>query len=395
MTFDVVPLPLPVSVDTAQFREFGREVIGADLTRLSQREFQDIENLLYKHGVLLFRNVRLTPEEQYTLTKAFDPCAQSYGHGNNKLATTKSILNPLLTTIPRVPQVQLVGNGTVHDHEGIVEATLRHAHHKTFHKTHVSETEEKEGYTRFYRWHMDAALYEFEPPIATTLYALKVPKGPHQTVKYDDGTGDKLSLPLAATVFTSGLNTFNLLSPALKSVAVRSHVRYAPHPFIWMGPARALPTGLGIESEGCELSLDELPKWEDSKVKTYPMVWKNPVTGALYFQVHGCAAMEIIIDPAPLEKKIEGSLYTQGAHLTNLTEVRRLLYEMQRPGISPSLVYPHDWHENDLIIFHNRGVLHSVTGALNPDQVRIYHQCNLAASDGPVGPSAKDVKLYA
>jgi hypothetical protein len=55
MTFDVVPLPLPVSVDTAQFREFGREVIGANLTRLSQQEFRDIENLLYKVCSGLFR----------------------------------------------------------------------------------------------------------------------------------------------------------------------------------------------------------------------------------------------------------------------------------------------------------------------------------------------------
>ena len=52
-------------------------------------------------------------------------------------------------------------------------------------------------------------------------------------------------------------------------------------------------------------------------------------------------------------------------------------------------------HENDLIIFHNRGVLHSVVGALNQNQIRIHHQCNLAASDGPLGPSAEDIRLYA
>ena len=39
-----------------------------------------------------------------------------------------------------------------------------------------------------------------------------------------------------------------------------------------MSKAHALPTGLGIESEGLELSEDELPEWEESKIKTYPIV---------------------------------------------------------------------------------------------------------------------------
>jgi alpha-ketoglutarate-dependent taurine dioxygenase len=61
----------------------------------------------------------------------------------------------------------------------------------------------------------------------------------------------------------------------------------------------------------------------------------------------------------------------------------------------PQLVYPHDWHENDLVIFHNRGVLHSVVGAFKPEEVRAFHQCNLAASDDPKGPSTEDVEKLA
>jgi len=59
------------------------------------------------------------------------------------------------------------------------------------------------------------------------------------------------------------------------------------------------------------------------------------------------------------------------------------------------LVYPHDWQENDFVLFHNRGVLHSVVGAFTPDQVRVFHQCNLAASDEPTGPNEEDIKKYA
>ena len=104
------------------------------------------------------------------------------------------------------------------------------------------------------------------------LYALRVPKGPRQTVRYDDGSGDELEVPLATTAFISGKTTFDILPTELKSVAVRAKVKYAPHTFTWMATARALPTGLGMETEGREVPLDDLPAWDESKIKTYPFV---------------------------------------------------------------------------------------------------------------------------
>lgn len=205
----------------------------------------------------------------------------------------------------------------------------------------------------------------------------------------------------------------DVLQPELKSVAVRAKVKYAPHPYVWMAPAHALSTGLGIETEGLELPYSELPPWEESRRKTFPIVspllrarnvaaltrpsqlWKNPVTGELSFQVHPCGVAELLIEPLPAAAKREAALYPDGAHLTDLKEVRGLLYRMQRPGIAPPLVYPHDWRERDLVLFHNRGLLHSVVGAFRKDQVRAFHQCNLAASDDPTGPSAADVAKWA
>jgi xanthine dioxygenase len=88
----------------------------------------------FQYDALLFRNVNISPEQQYALTKVrytltysnantsphsrcpqvFDPTSESYGHGNNKTEkTNKTILHPYLKTIPRVPQVQLIGNGMV------------------------------------------------------------------------------------------------------------------------------------------------------------------------------------------------------------------------------------------------------------------------------------------
>ncbi|KAF9561601.1 alpha-ketoglutarate dependent xanthine dioxygenase [Agrocybe pediades] len=396
MAIELAPLPLPPSADANKLANFGREVKGVDPANLTPELFKEIEQALYKHGALLFRNAKVTPAQQYAFTKAFDPESESYGHGNNKTGETKkSILHPDLKTIPSVPQVQLIGNGTVYDHEGLAEAKLKHPSHKTFHKTVVSPEDEAKGVTRFYRWHIDAALYDLNPPKVTTLYGITVPHGEKQVCRYDDGTGDKLEVPLGTTAFVSGKVMFEILPEELKSVAVRTKVKYAPHPYVWMAPAHAMSTGLGIEVEGLELPLSELPPWEESKLKILPILWKNPVTGDLHFQVHPCGAMELLIDPLPEGAKREGALYPDGAHLTDLKEVRGLLYKMQRPAIAPSLVYPHDWREDDFVLFHNRGVLHTVVGAFTPDQVRAFHQCNLAASDEPVGPSADDVKKYA
>lgn len=396
MTIELAPLPLPASADPTKFTDFGREVKGVDPGNLTQEQFSEVYEALYKHSALLFRNVTLTPEQQYALTKAFDPDSESYGHGNNKTESTKkSILHPDLKTIPRVPQVQLIGNGVVYNHEGLESAALKHPSHTTFHKTRVSEEDEQKGYTRFYRWHIDAALYDYNPPRVTTLYGIKVPIGPRQIVRYDDGTGDELPVPLGTTAFVSGKTMFDILPREYKSLAVRTKVRYAPHPYVWMAPARAMPTGLGIETEGLELPLNDLPPWEESKIKTFPMLWKNPVTGELHFQVHPCGVQELIIDPLPEGVKRDGALYPDGAKLKHLNEVRSLLYRFQRPAIAPQLVYPHDWQERDLVLFHNRGVLHTVVGAFKSDQVRAFHQCNLAASDVPQGPSAPDVLKWA
>ncbi|KAJ3916126.1 Clavaminate synthase-like protein [Lentinula edodes] len=395
MTIELKPVPLPNSAEPSHFINFGREVKGINPGNCTSEQLEDIKQALYQHEVLLFRDVVLTPEQQLKLTKAFDPDSEIYGHGGKLESEKSSILHSALHAIPRVPQVQLIGNGMIHNHEGLAETRLKHLTHKTFHKTIISPEDEVNGFTRFYRWHIDAALYDLSPPRVTTLYAVRVPEGPNQICRYDDGTGDELEVPLATTAFVSGQTMFQLLPSELKSVAVRANVKYAPHPYVWMAPAHAKSTGLGLESESLETPLEELPSWEEDKIKIHPVLWKNPVSEALSFQVHPCCGTEVLIKPLPPGASRENALYPDGAHLNELSEVRDLLYRMQRPAIAPSLVYPHKWNDKDLIIFHNRGVLHTVVGTLQPDQVRVYHQCNLAASEDPIGPSNEDIIKWA
>ncbi|KAJ7920284.1 Clavaminate synthase-like protein [Mycena leptocephala] len=365
---ELKPLPLPASADASKFTQFGREVFGVDPANLTSEQFGEIREALYKHDVLVFRNAALTPKQQYALTKV--GVRSCIGEGRTQGAHQ---------------EVQLIGNGTVYNHEGIEEAKLKHRTHKTFHKTIVSPEDEAAGATRFYRWDIAAALYEISPPRVTTLYGLRIPAGPRQVCRYDDGTGDELPVPLASTAFVSGKTMFALLTLQLKSLAVRARVKYAPHPW---------STGLGMESEGLEVAYSELPPWKEEKRNILPMVWKTPTTGELSFQVHGCGAAEILIDPLAADATPKGALYPDGAHLVDLEEVRELLHKMQRPAIAPQFVYPHDWHENDLILFNNGGVMQSDVGALGPDQIRVFHQCSLAGSDDPAGPSAEDVRKW-
>jgi len=47
---------------------------------------------------------------------------------------------------------------------------------------------------------------------------------------------------------------------------------------------------------------------------------------------------------------------------------------------------PHDWEEGDLVLFNNHGVMHSIVGSFAEDEVRVFRQCNMAASRPPLGP---------
>lgn len=317
----------------------------------------------------------------------------------------------------------------MYNHEGLAEAKLKHPSHQTFHKTVVSPEDEAKGVTRFYRWHIDAALYDLNPPKVTTLYGIAVPHGEKQVCRYDDGTGDELEVPLGTTAFVSGKVMFDILPDELKSFAVRTKVKYAPHPYVWMAPAHALSTGLGIEVEGLELPLEELPAWEESRLKILPIVCplisfffcmhltssssgKTPqlatctsksthavlwnYSSTLFQQVLNKKVHSTPTGPiSPTSRK-----YVDFCTRCNVRLLRLLSY-IHTTGAHNSVLFKKliltlsSRHENDFILFHNRGVLHTVVGAFQPDTVRAFHQCNLAASDEPAGPSPDDVKKYA
>ena len=352
--------------------DFGAELRNVDLSNISADDFEVIRNAVYNYQVVLIKDQgSVTPAQQYNLNNLFDPEATSYGHGKT-LDAKRSILHPDLKTIPHQPQVQVIGNGFVESYEGLENITLKHPHHRTFHKYPVPEEKDLE-YTRFYRWHIDAALYDLNPPKVTTLLAVSVPQGRKQIIHYDD-TDEELEVPLGTTAFVSGYAMYDRLSEDEKDFVRTSKIQYAPHPYIWMSPSKSFSDGLGLYSDGTELPTSDLPPIDESKIKIMPMVWKNPITGKLALQLHPSAVQKIHLK--------------DGSVIDDLQTVREVVHKLQRPAIAPKRVYAHDWTEGDLVIFNNWGVLHSVVGAFAKDQVRIFRQCNIAATEDPVGVEA-------
>ncbi|KKA19163.1 hypothetical protein T310_6874 [Rasamsonia emersonii CBS 393.64] len=339
---------------------------------VSDDDFNLIHDAVYRYNVVVIKSSpNLSVKAQYELTRRFDPTATSYGHGSTTtLDAKRSVLHPDLKTVPHQPQVQILGHGFVPSYEGLQNLVLRHPHHRTFHRDAIP-AEDDLLFTRFYRWHIDAALYALNPPLVTSLLAVSLPSTKRrQTVRYDDGSGDELDVSLGTTAFVSGYQMYDRLSDEDKEFVRTSKIEYAPHPYIWMSRARSLPTGLGLYTEGRELSETELPAIDANKIQILPMAWKNPVTGQLALQIHPSAVRRIHLQ--------------DGSVIDDLAQVREIVYRLQRPGISPEYVYAHEWEEGDLVLFNNHGVLHSVVGAFAEGEVRLMRQCNLAASRPPL-----------
>ena len=209
--------------------EFGATLDNVNIENLSDADFAAIWDALYQYNVVHIKSTPdVSPKAQAELTRRFDPSAQSYGHGKT-LDAKRSILHPDLKTVPHQPEVQVIGHGSIPEYQGLKDIKLKHPHHKTFHKTVIPDADDHD-FTRFYRWHIDAALFgALNPPLVISLLAVQLPSPRTQTLRYDDGTSDTMQVPLGTTSFVSGYKMFDLLSPAQKEFALTSKIEYAAH----------------------------------------------------------------------------------------------------------------------------------------------------------------------
>ncbi|WP_411028602.1 TauD/TfdA family dioxygenase, partial [Salmonella sp. s58998] len=70
--------------------------------------------------------------------------------------------------------------------------------------------------------------------------------------------------------------------------------------------------------------------------------------------------------------------------MDDLAEVRRICHGLQSKVYRPEYIFAHRWQKGDLVIFHNRGVLHSITGHIaNRPERRLLWQCSMASGTPP------------
>ncbi|KAI8665750.1 TfdA family taurine catabolism dioxygenase TauD [Fusarium sp. Ph1] len=317
--------------------DFGAEVYGIDLNTFTDADFNFISDALHKHKLLVFKEQpeMLKPQQQYKLTSSFDPDEKmgGFAHGRDPLLTIHKGVNiygiPKRPAIPVQPQVHILGRGPLpDDHYGFPPGfEVQGIDHQEFHlPPHIPAEEREDGASRFYQWHFDAAL------------------------------------------------ALEILDEETRQIVLHSRIEYAPHVFVWMAGAHSTRLGYLIESEGLEVPLDQLPQWDKAKVCVYPMAWTNPKTGEKSLQVHGQGAFKLYLKNSPdAEETI----------VEDLKEVRAFMDKLMRPALQPENIYAHPHQEQDVILWYNRALWHSITEFPKSYGSRVMHQCNVAASDHP------------
>jgi alpha-ketoglutarate-dependent taurine dioxygenase len=166
-----------------------------------------------------------------------------------------------------------------------------------------------------------------------------------------------------------------MLSPKDQEFALNTTVHYAPRAYEMIRNCKATSDGLTIANVGRETPISELPPYDAEKVHSFPMVWKNPSNGRPHLQIAGCCVYSLTtVDAATGNQTV----------ISDLAEVRRICHRLQGEVYQPENVYAHKWEMGDLVMFHNRGVMHSISGQLAQyAERRLLWQCNMASNTPP------------
>ncbi|PVH74280.1 alpha-ketoglutarate dependent xanthine dioxygenase [Cadophora sp. DSE1049] len=372
----------PLPVDLTKNSLIGAEVVlhshlpqVISPENLTPEDISILRQALYDHSVLVIKKQNgIEPSVLPQLAKIWDEKIVDMHSGGSKAVTDpKNILsrNAAVRT-PSCRNVTVIGNGQFDGYMEIEKLKLVHVNHTEFHESPLSQEQIESGQTRFYRWHMDMPCYETLPGKVTLIHGIEIPKAPDQKVVFENGS----TLPLAAgaTAFVSGALAFSLLSPEEKTFALSTVVQYGPRPYEWIRNCKATSDGLTIAHAGNEIQLDELPPWKIEHVQSYPMVWRNPGRPSQpHLQILGACVRSL---------KTRDPLTRELSTMDDVDESRRICRSLMKKAMSAEYIYAHAWEEGDLVIFHNQGVLHSITGQLK-DEIRLMWQCTMASSAPP------------
>jgi xanthine dioxygenase len=320
---------VPIEHAPGSKADFGALVYGINLNNFTDADFKLISDAVHKHKLLVFKEQpeMLRPQQQYLLTSSFDPDEKTGGfaHGVDPYLTSHNGVDiygiPKRPAIPVQPQVHILGRGPLpENHYGFPPGfEVQGIDHEEFHlPPHISAEEREAGASRFYQWHFDGSLYKIPPPRVGCLLAVRTPKGPDVTVRWEDGTGTEMKMAPGSTAMVSGSRALALLDDETRNLVMHSRIEYAPHAFVWMSTAHSTRLGHLIETEGLEKPLDQLPPWDPENICVYPMVWTNSKTGEKSLQVHGQGAVKLYLKDSPDgEERI----------VDDLTEVRSFMHK--------------------------------------------------------------------
>ncbi|RDW81910.1 hypothetical protein BP6252_03022 [Coleophoma cylindrospora] len=372
----------PLSPELSQKSLIGAEVIinpgvpqVLSVENLAPEDVSVLRQALYDYSVLVIR--RQNGIEPTTLPQLAaiwdDKMIATHSAGKQPISDPKNILSRTVALRTRkCDAVSIIGNGHFENYEGIPSVDLLHVEHSEFHAHPLTEEEIADGQTRFYRWHMDMPCYQTLPGKVTLIHGIVIPDRPRQKIVFENGGG--LPVDAGATAFVSGARAFSLLTPEEQEFALNTMVNYAPRPYEWIRNCKATSDGITIAKVGNERALDELPEWTEEHVQAHPMVWRNPGRpDQPHLQILGnCVRSLVTTDPATGAKTV----------IDDLAETRKICRSLQKKTMAPEYIYAHAWEQGDLVIFHNQGVLHSITGQLG-DTKRLMWQCTMASAAPP------------
>ncbi|KAI1764360.1 Clavaminate synthase-like protein [Hypoxylon sp. FL1150] len=378
-TFTVTPM----SKSPEKKHNFGATVTGLDLNNISDADVQHLSDAIWTHKVIVVKGQKdLAPIKQWELVTRFDPSSpQVHSHGDLKTFNSKGGLlskSREAIGIPGAENVRLIGKGFQGaDHYGIKNMTITKPLSHDWHGKELPQDEFEAGNVRFQRWHMDAALYGRDPAWFTTLRCVKRPTGPQVNIRWDGGSGYSMKAEPGLTAFVSDVQIYEMMTEGEKNMADHSWVEYAPHPYMWIGDCKGNSNGLGLVSQGKEKKLEDLGDYDPKDVKTYPMVWVNPVTGEKAFHVHGICARKLFLRSSQTEEP---------RVVDDVVEIRKLLKTIQERVLKPEYILIPTLDEGDIVMWANYQMFHTAIDYPESYGPRTMHQANIASSAGPVGP---------
>ncbi|TDZ21875.1 Cytochrome P450 monooxygenase BOA7 [Colletotrichum orbiculare MAFF 240422] len=366
--------------------KFGATITGLDINNISDEDLLSLRRAVWRHKLVIIKGQHdLKPIKHWELVTRLDPDAgpqnpelfmkDFHPRGGGILASRG------VTGVPGAENVHVIGKGFQGDHFGLKDLNLNKSFSYENHLPTLPPEELENGHTRFQGWHFDAPLYSRDPPWFTAFRVLRLPRGPDVDIQWDDGSGYSMKSAPGLTMFFCCSQLYEeLLSDEEKEMADNSWVEYAALPYEWNRNCKFKSTGLGIVSQGRELSDEELLRMgsEKEKIKRYPMVWINPETGRKSFQVQANAAKKLFIRRSADEKP---------QVVDDVAEVRRILLEMQSRILRPEYIMAPPEEEGDLLLWDNCATMHTRVDYPAHYGIKTCHQAATNASQGPIAPS--------